>query len=67
LDIYKINITSVKHFVALTKRESVRRFFVVVITDPTLLNTSTSDHEIHRKYDRIGDKKENSMCMHKMR
>ena len=38
----------VKHFIALTKRESVKRIFFV-ITNPTLVNTSTSDHEKHGK------------------
>jgi len=47
LDIYKINI-HVKHFIALTKRESVK-IFVYVITDSTLVNTSTSDHEKHER------------------
>ena len=38
----------VKHFIALTKRERVRRIFFV-ITDPTLVNTLSSDHEKHGK------------------
>jgi hypothetical protein len=34
----------------------VKRFFVVVITDPTLVNTYTSNSD-HEKHDSIGDKK----------
>ena len=58
-------ILHVKHFISLTKRESVRRFFFCN-TDPTLINTSTSDHKKHGKVQSIGDKKEKtSMCTHK--
>jgi hypothetical protein len=40
----------VKHFIALTKRESVRRiYFVITGQDYILVNTSTSDHEKHGK------------------
>ena len=39
----------VKHFIALTKKESVRRFFFVITDQATLVNTSTSDHEKHGK------------------
>ena len=40
----------VKHFIGLTKRESVRRiYFVITGQDYILVNTSTSDHEKHGK------------------
>jgi len=39
--------------------------FCFVITDPTLVNTSTSATKNTGKYDSIGDKKEKSTCTHK--
>ena len=56
----------VKHFIALKKRESVRRiFFVYLPMRTTLVNTSTSELEKHEKYDSIGDKERKNMCTHK--
>jgi hypothetical protein len=45
-----------KHFIALTKRESGRIFFVT--TDPTFVNTSTSVRKNTGKYESIGDNKD---------
>jgi hypothetical protein len=60
------NALHVKHFIALKKRESVRRiFFVYLPMRTTLVNTSTSELEKHEKYDSIGDKKRKNMCTHK--
>jgi hypothetical protein len=57
----------VKHFIALTKRESLRGIFFCNYRSGLSLST-------HRpvtmkntgKYDSIGDKKEKSMCTHKI-
>ena len=49
----------VKHFIALTKRESVKRFFFFVITDQATLSTHRPVTTKNTgKYDSIGDKKE---------
>jgi hypothetical protein len=58
---------NVKHSIALTKRESVRRIFFCNYRSGLSLSThrpvSTKNTG---KYDSIGDKKEKSMCTHKI-
>jgi hypothetical protein len=55
-----------KHFIALTKRKSVRRFFCCNYRSGLSLSTHrlvTTKNTL--KYDSIGDKKEKSRCTHK--
>ena len=54
----------VKHFIALTKRESVRRFFFVITIRLPLSTHRPVTTKNTGKYDSTGDKKEKSMCMH---
>ena len=57
----------VKHSIALTKRESVRRIFFVNYRSGLSLSTHRPVTTKNTgKYDSIGDKKEKSMCMHKI-
>ena len=56
----------VNHFIALTKRESVRRIFFCNYRSGLPLSTHRPVTTKNTgKYDSIGDKKEKSMCMHK--
>jgi hypothetical protein len=57
----------VKHFIALTKNESVRRILFLQLPVRTILvNTSTSDHEKKRESTIALATKEKSMCTHKI-
>ena len=47
LDIYKINITSCQAFYCTNEKGKCEKNFIFVITDPTLVNTWTSDHKKH--------------------
>ena len=57
----------VKHFIALTKGESVRRIFFCNYRSGLSLSTHRPVTTKNTgKYDIIGDKKEKSMCTHKI-
>jgi hypothetical protein len=55
----------VKHFIALTKRESVIIFFCNYQSGLPMLTHRPVTTKNTGKYDSIGEKKEKSMCMHK--
>ena len=66
MDIYKINMTIFESFNCTNEKEKCKNIFFILIVDPTLFNTSTSDHEKHGNARQHLRQKNNLLCESKV-